>query len=159
MRIIVISDTHHDLYTLRMVVEKHRSADLFLHLGDGSDELEQIRALFPECKFFNVRGNCDFASQAALADCFNCGIARIFYTHGHMYNVKYDLYNLMCAGREVNANVILFGHTHVPMVDYVDGIHIMNPGSLGQPRGSKPTYGVIDVTDKEIVCYTNVLAV
>ena len=34
-----------------------------------------------------------------------------------------------------------------------DGIHILNPGSLGHPRGSLyPTYAVIDIQGKNIVC-------
>lgn len=158
MRILVTSDTHRDFYALHTLVEKfHRTADIFIHLGDGADELEQVADLYPNCKFLNVRGNCDFGVTASLAGCFSCGIARIFYTHGHMYNVKYELESLFHAGAQVQANVILFGHTHVPMVDYRDGVHILNPGSLGMPYGSKPTYGVVDITDRDIVCYINEL--
>lgn len=158
MRIIVTSDTHRDFYALHTLVEKYRNtADLFIHLGDGAVELEQVENIYPECRFLSARGNCDFGTTASLAGCFSCGIAKIFYTHGHMYNVKYELDDLYRAGAEVEANVILFGHTHVPLVDYRDGVHILNPGSLGMPRGTKPSYGVIDITERDIVCYINEL--
>ncbi len=158
MRLIVTSDTHRDFYALHTLVEKHhRTADLFLHLGDGADELEQVKDIYPECKFLSVRGNCDFAVNSSLVGSFSCGDAKIFYTHGHIYNVKYELESLYRAGKEIEANVILFGHTHVPMVDYRDGVHILNPGSLGMPRGEKPTYGVVDITDQGIVCFINEL--
>lgn len=158
MRLIVTSDTHRDFFALHTLVEKfHHTADLFIHLGDGADELEQVKDLYPECKFLNVRGNCDFGRQGTFAGCFSCGIAKILYTHGHIYNVKYELESILRAGKEVDANVILFGHTHVPMVDYRDGVHMLNPGSLGMPHGAKPTYGVVDITEKEIVCFINEL--
>lgn len=158
MRIIVTSDTHRDFYALHTLVEKYRNtAALFIHLGDGAVELEQVENIYPECKFLSARGNCDFGINASLAGCFSCGIAKIFYTHGHMYNVKYELDDLYRAGAEVQANVILFGHTHIPLVDYRNGVHILNPGSLGMPRGTKPSYGVIDITDRDIVCFINEL--
>ncbi len=45
---------------------------------------------------------------------------------------------------ETNADVILLGHTHVPSIRRVGKAHIVNPGSLGQPRHGLPsaTYAV-----------------
>ena len=157
MRIIVMSDTHRDFHALMELVEKHREADIFIHLGDGARELAQGVEIFPEHKFLSARGNCDFGSEAARAGCVSGGQAKIFYTHGHMYNVKYGLADLVRAGQEMQANVVLFGHTHIPMVDYREGMHLMNPGSLGMPRGSNGTYGVLDVTEQGIVCFINEL--
>ena len=157
MRIIVMSDTHRDFWSVRELVEKHRAADIFIDLGDGARELSETVSLYPETKFLSVRGNCDFGVETTLAGCFSCGQAKIFYTHGHMYNVKFGLEDLMRAGKEVAANVILFGHTHIPLCEYRDGVHLLNPGSLGMPRGAKPTYGVVDVTERGIVCFINEL--
>ena len=158
MRFIVTSDTHRDFYSLRRLVEKHReTTDVFIHLGDGAEELQQVITLYPECKWLSVRGNSDFGISATLAGCYSSGIAKIFYTHGHMYNVKFGLEDLLAAAAEIEANVVLFGHTHIPLTEYRNGVYIMNPGSLGLPLGSKGTYGVLDVTEKEIVCYINEL--
>lgn len=157
MRFIVASDTHRDFFSLKTLVEQRSDADVFIHLGDGAQELAQVQELYPGRKFLSVRGNCDFGSDATLASCFKSGTANIFYTHGHMYNVKYQLDDLVAAAKAIHANVALFGHTHLPLVDYRDGIHLMNPGSLGMPRGSKSTYGVLDVTEQGIVCFINEL--
>ena len=55
--------------------------------------------------------------------------------------------------RELEAQVVLFGHTHEAFYEYRDGIHFLNPGSLGSPRGPLyPTYGVIDIQGKSLVC-------
>ncbi|MCI8650507.1 MAG: metallophosphoesterase [Anaerotruncus sp.] len=159
MRIIVMSDTHRDFFSIQELVKKHQRADLFLHLGDGARELAEIQGLYPDFSFLGVRGNCDFGTDAPLASCFCCGDAKIFYTHGHMYNVKYGLEDLLHAGKEMEANVVLFGHTHIPLVDYRDGIHLMNPGSLGMPRKNNPSYGILDVTEQGIVCYTQRLQI
>jgi putative phosphoesterase len=44
----------------------------------------------------------------------------------------------------IDADVILLGHTHVPAIRRVGKAHIVNPGSLGQPRHGLPsaTYAV-----------------
>ncbi len=39
----------------------------------------------------------------------------------------------------VDADIVLLGHTHVPALRRVGNIHIVNPGSLGQPRHGLPS--------------------
>ncbi len=153
MRIVVLSDTHRDFYSLRKLVEKHRNdTQLFIHLGDGLQDLEQVRALYPKCSFLAVRGNCDFASTLPLAGFYAVESARIFYTHGHLYNVKLEYAGLLQAAAELDANVVLFGHTHQALHQYRKGVHLLNPGSLGMPQGDR-TYGIVDVTPQGIVCF------
>ena len=40
--------------------------------------------------------------------------------------------------KEVNADVLIMGHTHVPMSLHVNGKLILNPGGVGQPRDRDP---------------------
>jgi len=40
--------------------------------------------------------------------------------------------------RRAEANVVLLGHTHVPMLRAIDRLTIANPGSVGQPRDGDP---------------------
>jgi putative phosphoesterase len=51
-----------------------------------------------------------------------------------------------------SADVLLFGHTHVPLLRRVGKAWIVNPGSLGQPRHGLPsaTYAVWDDGDLRI---------
>ena len=46
-----------------------------------------------------------------------------------------------------NADIVLFGHTHLPITEYDDELYLLNPGSLQYTDG---TYGVIDITDAGI---------
>lgn len=53
------------------------------------------------------------------------------------------------SGRE---RFIFLGHTHYRMSRNCGGVHIVNPGSLGQPRdGGWPTYAVVDTDSCEVV--------
>ena len=63
--------------------------------------------------------------------------------HGHKYNVKSSLLALKYKGMEKNADIILFGHTHVPYIDDTDGIIMLNPGSVS-------TYGIIEINESEV---------
>ena len=154
MRILVVSDTHRDLISLRDVILKQPTAEVVIHLGDGEDEAEEMKECFPEKTFLMVRGNCDWGSMLPTEECIFLEGKRIFYTHGYTYNVKYGLYDLKLAARDREADIVLFGHTHNALTDYDNGLYIMNPGSL---HGSRGTYGIVDITKAGIV--TNILQI
>lgn len=148
MRILVVSDTHGDAAALRRALLAQPKAEVVIHLGDGQDDLDQVRFSFPGRTYLQVKGNCDWGSSLPATGEFEAEGARIFYTHGHAYGVKSGDYTIISAAREHKADILLFGHTHQPREDYEDGLHIMNPGRLS---GWEPTYGVIDITPQGIV--------
>ena len=152
MRVLVISDTHHDVYALRHALQCQPAAEIVIHLGDGASDVEEVKPFFPEKMFLQVRGNCDWGSMLPYQEEYILGKKKIFYTHGHVYQVKYGMYHLISAARDIHADIALFGHTHVAMTDYQDGLHLMNPGSLS---GCEGTYGILDITPAGIV--TNIL--
>lgn len=152
MRIIVISDTHRDFFSLQRIVEKHLiDADCFLVLGDGEAEYEDIVNLYAHKEFHYVQGNCDFASMAPCSGIYTAGSHRIFYTHGHLYHVKSGPDDLIRAARNHACDIVLYGHTHTAVSFYEDGIYIMNPGSPAHPRNSKAGYGILDITPAGVV--------
>lgn len=145
MRILVVSDTHGDLYTLMNVVRSQPTAEVIIHCGDGEEQAEELKMTFPDKKIVAVRGNCDWGSMLQPTETLRINGKTIFITHGHLYKVKMTMYNLVCAAREQKADIVVFGHTHNAMTDYDDGLYIMNPGSC---HGYGATYGYIDITDK-----------
>lgn len=53
--------------------------------------------------------------------------------------------------QDTDCNVLLSGHTHVPMYKEVDGYTLVNPGSTTLPRGGSPrSYCVIYVDGKNL---------
>lgn len=157
MRIVVISDTHGDFSNFELVMSEQPKADLFIHLGDCERDLDDIRPLFPDRRFLGVSGNCDFGSATPAEGETVAAGKHIFYTHGHTYHVKYGPADVVDEARRRKADIVLFGHTHLPVATYEDGLYIMNPGSLGHPIAGGPTYGVIDITEAGIV--TNIVEV
>lgn len=154
MRILVTSDTHHDFNALQKAVQCQPSAEIVIHLGDGAEEAEEVKYLFPQKMFLQVRGNCDWGSSLPYQGEYILNKKTIFYTHGHVYQVKYGLDSLISAAQEHQADIVLFGHTHRPLTDYRNGLYLLNPGSLS---GSDGTYGIVDITPAGIV--TNILKI
>ena len=148
MRVIVISDTHRDFRTLRRIVEKHREeAALFLHLGDGEREVDEILALYPDLPIEMVRGNCDFASMLPDTKAVFAGNVKIFMTHGHTLGVKGSLSHLVSAPRENGGRLAPSRHTPKGEPHYDEGLSVITPGSPAAPRDGRASYGVIDITE------------
>lgn len=155
MRILVVSDTHGDLRTLMKAVNAQPSAEIIVHCGDGDEQVQYLKDTIKDKMIVGVRGNCDWCSNLLSKEILSVCGKKIFITHGHLYNAKVGMYNIMCAAREEKADVLLFGHTHNAMTYYEDGLYVMNPGSCS---GYMASYGYIDITDKgEIV--TNTVAI
>ena len=150
---VVISDTHGDMRPILEVIEKEKPFDILMHCGDVEGNLDSILGTQP-FGYFSVRGNCDVFSDAPQEHSCKLGYFRVFVTHGHRYNVRYQDIPLVEAGRRELADVILYGHTHVPDVhrDERSGILVVNPGSLSRPRQVPrvPTYAVLMISDEEL---------
>lgn len=142
MRILVISDVHGRTNALRQAILEQPAARQVIFLGDGLRDMERVAQEFPEREFYMVPGNCDFGTSIPASREETFGGKHFFFTHGHIYKVKYGLYTIDLAARERKADIVLFGHTHRPHEEYADGLTLFNPGSLGEGR----TYGYVDVT-------------
>ena len=146
---LVISDTHGDNRAMFEVIEKEKPFDILIHCGDVQGNLAEILGA-QEFGYFVVRGNCDMFSFAEDERCVKLGYYTVFVTHGHRQQVNYRDNSLIYAGRKAHADVILYGHTHVPEIkeDKASGILIVNPGSLSRPRQVPriPTYAILKIS-------------
>ena len=79
----------------------------------------------------------------------------VFYTHGHMYGVKYDLDTLADAAAARGAEVALFGHTHKPIALQKNGVFLFNPGSCGRCYTGPNTYGVMLLDKGKITSFAH----
>lgn len=126
MRILVVSDSHGDSYSLRKALEREGNCALIIHLGDGERDTAFIHGI----PLLQVRGNCDFASELPTTLLTQEGGKTILCTHGHTQMVKYGLTVLREQALDKHADIALYGHTHVPVQTYEDGLYLCNPGSL-----------------------------
>jgi putative phosphoesterase len=68
----------------------------------------------------------------------------IWLTHGYKYLQDGGLDDLVWWGKNFGVQIVVFGHTHVPLFKKVQGIYLFNPGSPSRPRGgSKAGFGVL----------------
>ncbi|MBQ4324155.1 MAG: metallophosphoesterase [Clostridia bacterium] len=158
MKILVISDTHGDTARLTQLLKLHSDADHIIFLGDGLEDFEACHAHLA-CPLWCVRGNVDF-NPALWGDApewrvIELGGYRIFACHGHSLDAKGGMGNLIVAASIRGCDLALYGHTHLPDEQYIQGdelpLYLFNPGSLGRPRFGNPSYGLITISDSGIL--------
>jgi putative phosphoesterase len=148
---LVISDTHGSIYTARTVIEKYGQIDGLIHLGDHyKDAVILKETQFKDLDMYMVPGNCDFVADVPSEIVLEAEDKRILLTHGHRFNVKNGLDRLEKYALRQNTDAVLFGHTHAPLQEIRSDIVFLNPGSLGYPRGSSPTYGLLEISKNAI---------
>jgi len=153
LKILVVSDTHRSFEPLLRLAQKYRkTVDLIIHLGDGEDDVDDLRATEPYMAVRNVCGNCDYRSFAPGSDVIELEKVRIFFTHGHIYGVDYTLDKLAAEARKNNATVALFGHTHRQTCKEVFGVQCINPGSPSKPRDGKFGYAILELNNGHASC-------
>ncbi len=143
MRVLVLSDSHRRVSLLEQAILAQPEARHLIFLGDGEEDMEQAsllcNSLSGSYRIFKVRGNCDWYSALPEELLETLAQRRVFMTHGHGYMVKSSDEALLQAAKDAGASIALYGHTHVPVHAFTQGIHLFNPGSIA--NGS---YGAID---------------
>ena len=154
MKILVVSDTHRKLENLKVILEREQPIDLLIHLGDAEGDEDSI-AEMAGCRLEIVAGNNDFFSNLPREKELRIGSYRVLITHGHYYYVGSGIEDLKREALARGADVAMFGHTHIPLIEYGDEIVVMNPGSLSYPRqeGKRPSYILMDIDKKGVAHY------
>ncbi len=149
MKILVLSDTHGSIERAEEVIRQNRKSDLIIHLGDNIRDADDLSYIFPEILMESVRGNCDFvAPETPSEKLLEYMGVRIFITHGNAYSVKNGYSRLIHKAAHVDADLVLFGHTHIAETFAHGKAIFLNPGSLSEPRsGRKPSYAVIELME------------
>ena len=158
MKIVVMSDSHGSYRALETVVNRHPDADMFIHLGDGERELNTLFMKNPQLeeKFHCCKGNCDYMNVIEImqkSEIIDLPYGhRIFATHGDKFGVKSGTGRLILEAKKFDADIVLYGHTHCRENRYEDGIYIVNPSSIYNPRdGKPPSYAVMSISEKGIL--------
>lgn len=100
-----------------------------------------------------MAGNCDYGALEPLDGLAAFDQTVVFYTHGHMYGVKYDLDTLADAATARGAEVALFGHSHIPHAEQRGKVFLFNPGSCGRCYTGPDTYGLLTLENGAVTAY------
>lgn len=131
MRIGVFSDSHGDISFAKRIFDSLAPLDCLFHLGDYAADGEKLAKLF-SCPVYAVRGNCDYRSNEPLERIVVLGGKRFLLLHGHQY---YYTNAFLYRSEEEHADMVLYGHTHIPDLSADGPRLLLNPGSLSRPRG------------------------
>ena len=142
LRVVILSDSHGFLRCFRAILETETKADAVFFLGDGYQDVLALRDAIGGKPLFCVKGNCDMSSCGQPVERTQpLAGAVLSACHGHTRQVKSGLTALKLAAQENGASVALYGHTHVPAIDFSEGILFLNPGSAADAR-----YATLELT-------------
>lgn len=154
-RVLVLADTHAPRRWTALpeaLVAPLEHADLVLHAGDVCEPsvLETLAAWAP---VHVVLGNNDGPEVAAwgATDTLETEIAGVRLAMIHDAGPRQGRDRRM-RRRFPDADLVVFGHSHIPLDDPGGEVHLFNPGSptdkRRQPHGS---YGLLEITDGRVV--------
>lgn len=139
MKVLIVSDIHGGYSNLLKVINDNKDFDLLLILGDilsgysdfNSELIDLLNSY--NTKIISVRGNCDRNVEKLDFSMDNYYVITsidnklFFLTHGHLYDRHSDL--------NIDYDVYVQGHSHVPMMEIDNNKLYLNPGSITLPRG------------------------
>jgi len=153
MRIAVLSDTH-----LRVgkslppyVWEQLTDMDMIIHAGDLTNMglVEELSCLAP---VRGVRGNCDgWDISLPDRDIIECEEFKIGLIHGDSGKGKSTPDRAYNAFKDQSVDLIIFGHSHSPLIEWRDGIFMFNPGSpTDKRREPQYSFGILDIKQGQL---------
>jgi len=126
----VISDTHG--LVRPEVLEIFKGVDLIIHAGDigGKAVLETLETIAP---VMAVRGNNDRESWSD-----HIPHDQVIEHASYLFYVLHELDHLDLDPAAAEFSVIIYGHSHRPLIETKNGVLYLNPGSAGPRRFSLP---------------------
>ncbi len=149
MRVLIVSDTHKQDKNLETLLKRMGELDLLIHLGDVEGSEDYIEAIAP-CPVEMVAGNNDYFSRLDREKELRIGKYKVLITHGHYYYVTLGTEHIKTEAISRQFDIVMYGHTHKPLLEYGKGVTVLNPGSLSYPRqeGRIPTYALMEIDNE-----------
>ena len=129
--------------------------DLVIHCGD-SEGSEYALSEAADCPVKLVLGNNDFFSELPRELEMNIGPYKVWITHGHNYYVSMGNETIKKEAISRGVDIVMYGHTHRPVIDWDDDVIAINPGSLSYPRqeGRRYSYIIMEIDKEDEVHFT-----
>lgn len=144
MKVLIVSDTHGRHSGIEEAVRREKPLDLLIHLGDAEGYEDYIQSL-AECPIETVKGNMDMNVELPIDKEIFLENMHVLITHGHCHGVYSTLEQIQTLGLQRGVDVVMFGHTHVPLLLEDRMLTLLNPGSISYPRqkNKRPSYIVM----------------
>lgn len=155
MKILIVSDTHKHNENMFQILEDIGQLDMVIHCGDAEGAEHIIREKI-NCPLYIVSGNNDFFSELDNEIVFNIEEKNILLTHGHYYYVSMGMDRLVEEAKSRDIDIVIYGHTHRPHIENIDGVTVLNPGSISYPRQNDkvPTYILMETDENGDIYFT-----
>ncbi len=164
MKYLIFSDSHGMNHRMRRVIDANLSHGLdgVLFCGDGIAEFEELAGEYPALSFAGVAGNCDsqprYLKRQYEEFLFESDGHRILMLHGHRQRIKDGTDFAEYYARQKGADILLFGHTHVRCELYRPAerpdalpLYLFNPGSITLPKDSPRSFGLLELSGKNVL--------
>ncbi|MEG0075458.1 MAG: metallophosphoesterase [Eubacterium sp.] len=151
MRIGLVSDSHGNMEMLKKAVHQMGEVEAIFHLGDYTEDGLTIRQ-WTEVPVFIIKGNMDiYDNEGSLFIKTEIGGKKILACHGHTAHVKNNYATLYYKALEEAVDIVIFGHTHIPMIETTEQLLMMNPGSVALPHfNGEKTFGILTIENGKI---------
>lgn len=126
MEILITSDLHGETLKLEKLKAQYPNITTHLDAGDSNLSITELN----KYNVTSVRGNMDSDLNLNIHEILTIDNKKILLIHGHTVGVKSGLLSLYETAVSIEANIVIFGHTHEPYMKRVDNILFINPGSL-----------------------------
>ena len=145
MRVLVVSDTHG---TLPIDLSSF-NVDAVIHAGDiGDNRFLSEFHMFD--RFYAVAGNTDHSLDLPETLCIEIEETTFYLVHNLSAPHRIISSNHSRI-RECTPNLVIFGHTHTPLIEKRENTIFLNPGSLGKKglTGYR-SYAIIEIDGSDI---------
>ncbi len=149
-RVGVLSDTHLsgvDATFAEHVDHAFSTCDAVIHAGDLTSRA--ILEIFGDRPVYAVHGNmCGYETRSVLPESLEFSIEGHRFGLYHGDGIGYDRETELIS-RFGEADCIIFGHTHRPLVQKFGSVLLVNPGTFRSTGryGSSGTYAILTIDD------------
>lgn len=147
MKMMLISDNHGRWNQTYNIIKNVRpNVDFVFHLGDSEFPKDDV---IWELVDGVVEGNMDHPFLYPEEKVVETEKGKVLLVHGHRLNVNRSNDAVLDLAKERGAKYAFHGHTHRLSSEVKDGVLLVNPGSISNPRGiyGGTTYAIVDVND------------
>ena len=165
MELLIFSDSHGHTEKMHAALSRQICRpQAVCFLGDGLRDVETLH--MERTMLYAVRGNCDWGMHTDTPTERTVVLEghKLLLTHGHLYGVKGGVGALIAHAARTEADIVLFGHTHVPCNTVIPAgerigdvtlsrpMYLFNPGSIGHNEdGNGYAFGTLLLTGETVL--------